>query len=145
MKNAWSYGKTLDVFLSTNAGMTETDMINAICGEINNNSNSFCILETQREAWRMEVALLRRVLKPYNDVKNKIYFEFDLMRFSKRADVVLVINGILICLEFKTDLLEGESVKMYTTQDKTQVLAYADEFSQRHVTHLRQFPAVPVL
>lgn len=144
MKNAWSYGKTLDVFLSTNAGMTETDMINAICGEINNNSNSFCILETQREAWRMEVALLRRVLKPYNDVKNKIYFEFDLMRFSKRADVVLVINGILICLEFKTDLLEGESVKMYTTQDKTQVLAYADEFSQFHSTS-GKCPIVPVL
>lgn len=144
MKNTWSYGATLKDFLSTKQGASEADCVNAICGEINNNSNSFCILETQREAWRYEVELLRKVLAPYNKTSNKIYFEFDLMRFSKRVDVVLVLNGILICLEFKTDLLSGEKVKSYNSQDKTQALEYADEFSQFHSTS-RECPIVPVL
>ena len=142
MKNTWSYGETLSTFLAT--GESEEAKVNEIYGKINKSSTSFCVLETQREAWKYEVELLRTVLKPYESEENRIYFEFDLMRFSKRADVVLVVNGVLICLEFKTDMLDGEVVKSYTTQDKMQVMAYADEFAQFHSSS-RKCPIVPVL
>lgn len=136
MNNTWSYGATFEEFLVAND--------DTIFGTITKNSTSFCVLETQREAWGQEVKLLKKVLAPYKCKTNKVYFEFDLMRFSKRVDVVLVLNGVLICLEFKTDLLGAGSVKSYTTQDKNQVMAYADEFSQFHSTS-RTCPIVPVL
>jgi len=142
MKNTWSYGESIATFLQP--GTSEKDKIDEITGAINRESKSFCILETQREAWRIEVELLRQVLKPYNSDSNRIYFEFDLMRFSKRVDVVLILNGILICLEFKTDMSSGDTHKPYTTQDKLQAMGYADEFAKFHSTS-HMCPIVPVL
>ena len=116
-----------------------------ILGEISAGSDNFCILQTQRDAWRREVELLQDVLKDekFKKPANRIYFEFNLMRFSKRVDVVLILDGVLFCLEFKTDLCGGNS-KLYLAQDKAQALAYADEFSQFHDTS-NKCPIVPVL
>ena len=114
-------------------------------GEISDGSDNFCILQTQRDAWKQEIALLQDVLKDekFNKPDNRIYFEFNLMRFAKRVDVVLILDGVLVCLEFKTDLSGGNG-KFYLAQDKAQALAYADEFSQFHSTS-GKCPIVPVL
>lgn len=116
-----------------------------ILGEISNGSDNFCILQTQRDAWKQEIDLLQGILKNerFNKSANRIYFEFNLMRFAKRVDVVLILDGVLFCLEFKTDLVGG-SGKSYLAQDKAQALAYADEFSQFHATSSK-CPIVPVL
>ena len=116
-----------------------------ILGEISEGSGNFCILQTQRDAWKQEIDLLQGILKDkrFNKSTNRIYFEFNLMRFAKRVDVVLILEGVLICLEFKTDLV-GYAGKSYLAQDKAQALAYADEFSQFHDTSSK-CPIVPVL
>lgn len=116
-----------------------------ILGELSTGSDNFCILQTQRDAWKQEIELLQGVLKDkrFNKSTNRIYFEFNLMRFAKRVDAVLILDGVLICLEFKTDLVGG-SAKSYSAQDKTQALAYADEFSQFHATSSK-CPIVPLL
>ena len=116
-----------------------------ILGEIIEKSNNFCVLQSQRDAWRSEIKLLQEILRDdrINKSNNRIYFEFNLMRFAKRVDVVLIIEGILFCLEFKTDL-GSDSDKTYLSQDKAQALAYADEFSQFHSTSSK-CPIVPIL
>lgn len=116
-----------------------------ILGEIVDGSGNFCILQTQRDAWRQEIELLKNVLSSdrFNKRENRIYFEFNLMRFAKRVDVVLILEGVLVCLEFKTDLGGGRG-KCYSVQDKAQALAYADEFSQFHSTSSK-CPIVPLL
>lgn len=116
-----------------------------ILGEISQGSGNFCILQTQRNAWKQEIDLLQDILKDgrFNKSTNRIYFEFNLMRFTKRVDVVLILDGVLICLEFKTDIV-GAIGKSYLAQDKSQALAYADEFSQFHATSSK-CPIVPVL
>ena len=116
-----------------------------ILGEIVDGSGNFCILQTQRDAWRQEIELLKNVLSNdrFNKRENRIYFEFNLMRFAKRVDVVLILEGVLVCLEFKTDLGGGHG-KCYSVQDKAQALAYADEFSQFHSTSSK-CPIVPLL
>lgn len=116
-----------------------------ILGEISEGSDNFCILQTQRDAWSQEIELLQGILKDgrFNKATNSIYFEFNLMRFAKRVDVVLILDGVLLCLEFKTDIVGGVC-KSYLAQDKAQALAYADEFSQFHSTSSK-CPIVPVL
>ncbi len=116
-----------------------------ILGEVVAGSGNFCILQTQREAWQREIDLLQGILKDerFKKATNRIYFEFNLMRFAKRVDVVLILDGVLICLEFKTDQIGGAG-KSYLAQDKAQALAYADEFSQFHSTSSK-CPIVPML
>ena len=119
--------------------------VSVIIGEIVEGSGNFCILQTQRDAWKQEIELLQRILKDegFNKQTNRIYFEFNLMRFSKRVDVVLILDGVLVCLEFKTDI-GGGTCKAYLAPDKSQALAYADEFSQFHSTSSK-CPIVPIL
>lgn len=137
MANIFACKRSVDAFVSAN--------VDEILGEVVRESGNFCILQTQRDAWRQEIELLKDILDNdrFNKPTNRIYFEFNLMRFAKRVDVVLILDGILICLEFKTDLC-GESGKMYLAQDKAQALAYADEFSQFH-SMSGKCPIVPVL
>ena len=90
-------------------------------------------LTTTIEAWKGEIAIMKRVLSaiPYQD--GQIIFEYDITRLGKRIDVVLLLNGIIFCLEFKV----GESRMLESDVD--QVLDYAldlknfHKFSQDHL------------
>ena len=90
-------------------------------------------LTTTIEAWKGEIAIMKRVLSaiPYQD--GQIIFEYDIPRLGKRIDVVLLLNGIIFCLEFKV----GESRMLESDVD--QVLDYAldlknfHKFSQDHL------------
>lgn len=133
----FAYKRSVNEFVKVNES--------EILGEIIAKSNNFCVLQSQRDAWRSEIELLQKVLRDerINKLDNRIYFEFNLMRFAKRVDVVLILEGVLFCLEFKTDL-GSVSDKAYLAQDKAQALAYADEFSQFHSTSSK-CPIVPIL
>ena len=83
-------------------------------------------LTTTREAWRSEVTILQHVLSPYQKEDGRIIFEYDIPRLGKRIDAVLLLHGIVFCLEFKvgeTRILEA---------DVDQVLDYALDLKNFH-------------
>lgn len=58
-------------------------------------------LTTTDEAWLGEIQLLQNVLLPWKEEEADIIFEYDIPRLGKRIDVVLLLRGIIFCLEFK--------------------------------------------
>ena len=89
-------------------------------------------LTTTRDAWRGEISTLKNVLRGFDD-NGEIVFEYDIPRLGKRVEVVLLLKGIIFCLEFKVGesrILEG---------DIDQVLDYAldlknfHKFSEDHI------------
>ena len=83
-------------------------------------------LTTTREAWRAEIAIMKQVLLQYQYTDGQIIFEYDIPRLGKRIDVVLLLNGIIFCLEFKV----GESSILEADID--QVLDYALDLKNFH-------------
>lgn len=83
-------------------------------------------LTTTREAWVKEIDILQRVLIPWKDSDGRIVFEYDIPRLGKRIDVVLLLRGIVFCLEFKA----GES--RILENDIDQVLDYALDLKNFH-------------
>ena len=83
-------------------------------------------LTTTREAWTGEIAIMQRVLAPYSSTDGQIIFEYDIPRLGKRIDVVLLLNGIVFCLEFKV----GQSSVLEADVD--QVLDYALDLKNFH-------------
>ena len=83
-------------------------------------------LTTAKEAWKAEISIMKGVLSalPIND--GQIIFEYDIPRLGKRVDVVLLLNGIVFCLEFKV----GESKILEADVD--QVLDYALDLKNFH-------------
>ena len=57
-------------------------------------------LTTTDDAWIGEITLLQQVLLPWKDEPSQIIFEYDIPRLGKRIDVVLLLRGIIFCLEF---------------------------------------------
>ena len=90
-------------------------------------------LTTTREAWRSEISIMKEILFKFSNKDGKIIFEYDIPRLGKRIDVVLLLEGIVVCLEFKV----GQS--SIIEADVDQVLDYAldlknfHKFSQDHL------------
>ena len=83
-------------------------------------------LTTTREAWRGEISIMKEVLSNFADKDGQIIFEYDIPRLGKRLDVVLLLEGIVFCIEFKVGesrILEG---------DIDQVLDYALDLKNFH-------------
>ena len=91
----------------------------------------------QAEAWREEIALLKEILSPYLG-RGHIYFEYTIPRMGRRIDVVLLIDGAVLLLEFKA------FNEQYTKADIAQVWDYALDLKNFHEeSHNR--PIVPIL
>ena len=90
-------------------------------------------LTTTEEAWESEISIMNDVLSVLTYKEGRIIFEYDIPRLGKRIDVVLLLGGIIFCLEFKV----GES--RILEADVDQVLDYAldlknfHKFSQDHL------------
>ena len=83
-------------------------------------------LTTAKEAWKSEISIMKDVLSTFASKDGEIIFEYDIPRLGKRVDVVLLLNGIVFCLEFKvgeTKILEA---------DVDQVLDYALDLKNFH-------------
>ena len=83
-------------------------------------------LTTTREAWKSEISLMKNVITSLSTDDGEIIFEYDIPRLGKRVDVVLLLEGIVFCLEFKvgeTRILEA---------DVDQVLDYALDLKNFH-------------
>ena len=83
-------------------------------------------LTTTREAWKSEISIMKQALSVYSGENGQIIFEYDIPRLGKRIDVVLLLKGIVFCLEFKV----GESKILESDID--QVLDYALDLKNFH-------------
>ena len=83
-------------------------------------------LTTSREAWDGEIKIMQATLQPWTNEFGEIIFEYDIPRLGKRVDVVLLLRGIVFCLEFKV----GESQMLQC--DIEQVLDYALDLKNFH-------------
>lgn len=83
-------------------------------------------LTTTREAWKSEISIMKRVLAQLKHKDGQIVFEYDIPRLGKRIDVVLLLEGIVFCLEFKV----GES--RILEADIDQALDYALDLKNFH-------------
>lgn len=96
-----------------------------IFGVLNSNAHGI-LLTTSREAWEGEISILKNSLSSFESSDGKIIFEYDIPRLGKRIDVVLLLKGIVFCLEFKV----GESKIL--EMDIDQVLDYALDLKNFH-------------
>lgn len=107
-------------------------------------SANYCVLRTQTQAWEKEDTMLKEALVSFEPTGH-IYFEYDIPRMAKRADVVVLINGVLFVLEFKVDLgVDAENQGSFSLADCDQVSDYAHEFSYFH-SESHFCPIVPIL
>ena len=83
-------------------------------------------LTTTLEAWKAEISIMKSILLRLVSKEGRIIFEYDIPRLGKRIDVVLLLNGIIFCLEFKV----GESSILEADVD--QVLDYALDLKNFH-------------
>jgi hypothetical protein len=84
-------------YLNTVAAFAQ-DGENAILGTLTK-QHSFALEHEQKGAWLSQIRLLQPALVGLNN--GYILFEFSIPRMGKRADVVLIIGGIVFVLEFK--------------------------------------------
>ena len=81
---------------------------------------------TSRNAWVDEISTMKNIISKIGEPKGQIIFEYDIPRLGKRIDVVLLLKGIIFCLEFKV----GE--KRILEADVDQVLDYALDLNNFH-------------
>lgn len=83
-------------------------------------------LTTTRDAWKAEISIMKDTLLRLARQDGTIVFEYDIPRLGKRIDVVLLLDGIIFCLEFKA----GEN--RILEADVDQVLDYALDLKNFH-------------
>ena len=81
---------------------------------------------------------MQEVLQPWKNEPGQIIFEYDIPRLGKRIDVVLLLRGIIFCLEFKV----GQKDALQA--DVEQVLDYALDLKNFHLLS-QDRTIVPVL
>ena len=110
---------------------------NAILGIITSSFHGN-VPDTAIEAWKGEIILLQSCLKCWEHEDAHILFEYDIPRLGKRIDVVLLLRGIVFCLEFKV----GQKDALQA--DVEQVLDYALDLKNFHL-YSEDKPIVPIL
>ncbi|MBR3091451.1 MAG: DUF2075 domain-containing protein [Bacteroidaceae bacterium] len=112
------------LYISTIGEFMDKDNF-AILGKLHNNYHGEALTTTD-EAWMGEINILKQVLIPWKDEDAQVIFEYDIPRLGKRIDVVLLLRGIIFCLEFKVgqrDVIQA---------DVEQVMDYALDLKNFH-------------
>ena len=120
------YGETIEAFLADDA--------NTILGKLTQ-AESFDTAREQKNAWNEEIGLLKKYLAGH---EGSIFFEYSIPRLGRRVDVVLLINGIVFCLEFKA------GADRFEAADREQVWDYALDLKNFHEP-TRDLRVVPIL
>ena len=109
----------------------------AVLGTLHNNYHGDALTTTD-EAWMGEIELMQQVLEPWREEKGQIVFEYDIPRLGKRIDVVLLLRGMISCLEFKVGKKEEFQAGI------EQVMDYALDLKNFHLfSHDKKI--VPIL
>ena len=117
MPNRCLYISTFKEFLAENPL--------AVLGALHNNYHGEALTTTD-EAWKGEIDILQSVLQPWKEETAQIIFEYEIPRLGKRIDVVLLLRGIIFCLEFKV----GQKDALQA--DVEQVMDYALDLKNFH-------------
>lgn len=83
-------------------------------------------LTTTDDAWMGEIDIMQQVLVPWKEENAQIIFEYEIPRLGKRIDVVLLLRGIIFCLEFKVGKRDA------LQSDLEQVMDYALDLKNFH-------------
>lgn len=109
----------------------------AVLGAMHNNYHGDALTTTD-EAWMGEIEVMQQVLEPWKEEQGQIVFEYDIPRLGKRIDVVLLLRGMIFCLEFKVGKKEEFQAGI------EQVMDYALDLKNFHLfSHDRKI--VPIL
>lgn len=111
------YSNTIAGFLSDD----DTSILGTLCDYYHGDMRT-----TTREAWKEEICIMRKMLSMHEKKDGQVIFEYDIPRLGKRIDVVLLLNGIIFCIEFKV----GESHIL--EMDVDQVFDYALDLMNFH-------------
>lgn len=124
MGNRCLYHATFQKFLSTDSMR--------ILGIFHDNFHGD-VQTTTREAWKSEITLLQNVLHTWKEEKGDIVFEYDIPRLGKRIDVVLLLRGIIFCLEFKVGQKEALQANVEQVMDYALDLKNFHKFSHNRI------------
>lgn len=97
----------------------------AILGTLHSNYHGESLTTTD-EAWMGEIDILQQVLIPWKNENAQVIFEYEIPRLGKRIDVVLLLRGIIFCLEFKVGQKDVQQA------DVEQVMDYALDLKNFH-------------
>lgn len=121
------YSASIKDFLSTD---TET-----VLGQLMIR-DEFSTTDLQKNAWRKEINILQEQLKSFE--VGEIAFEYTIPRIGHRIDVVCIIGGVIILLEFKV----GD--KEYKKAAKDQVMDYALDLKYFHEMSAERY-IIPII
>ena len=127
MSTRWFYSGTVPEFLRSDS----QNILGALARE-----NPFDLTDTQRNAWLEEIDILRGVLSGRDS--GQVLLEYSIPRLGKRADAVLLLEGMVFVLEFKA----GET--QFNRADIEQVWDYALDLKNFHEGS-RDLVIVPIL
>lgn len=86
------YSDTISMFLTRNTDEIVGKLTLASQHDINDETSN---------SWVEEIESLRKVLAPYRD-RGSVFFEYNIPRMGRRADVILLIDELVFILEYKT-------------------------------------------
>ncbi|MBN1929094.1 MAG: DUF2075 domain-containing protein [Chlorobiaceae bacterium] len=136
MNRSW-YSASIDLFLQTPDEQ--------VIGELALNS-TFADLPTQKNAWFKEITMLRQALR---EQRGWLHLEFNIPRMGRRIDAVLLLNGIIIAIEFKIDATQYLSADIDQSYDYALDLKYFHEASHNAtvipVLVATKAPAIPLV
>ena len=131
MIKRYFYGDTIEGFLA----MPDAQIIGILTTA--HTSLHASLQSLQNDAWHEEISVLKNILTSYIG-RGHIYFEYTIPRMGRRIDVVLLLDGAVLLLEFKA------FNEKYTKADIAQVWDYALDLKNFHEqSHNR--PIVPIL
>lgn len=109
MKERYYYSSSVKDFLNSS--------LDEIIGKLALSSPHSDNSET-KSSWREEIVILKKSLVPYSG-RGSIFMEYNIPRMGRRADVIVLIDGVIFVLEFKT------LGSKFSHQATTQVWDYA--------------------
>ena len=86
------YSDSISKFLTRSAIDISGELAVSYTSDINKQTSN---------SWREEIETLQSALSPYKD-RGTVYFEYNIPRMGRRADVVVLIDGVIFVLEYKT-------------------------------------------
>lgn len=86
------YSDAISKFLTKSVNEIVGELALALQHDINDETS---------HSWVDEITILQEVLVPYSE-RGSVYFEYNIPRMGRRADVIVIIDGIVFVLEFKT-------------------------------------------
>lgn len=103
------YSDSITDFLSRNTNEIVGGLTLASQHDINDETS---------KSWVEEIETMREVLAPYEG-RGSVYFEYNIPRMGRRVDVIVVIDGIIFVLGYKT------AERMFSREALVQVWDYA--------------------